>query len=552
MDDLPLVTFTDATLLHDGRRVFPRTSWSIRPGEHWAIVGPNGSGKSILAKALWDGVPVVGGTVSWPLAESVLAGTSPTGTCPTPGWQPNGSSPSSCVHHVSFDDQARRITRYSGYLQGRYESLEDELAPTVARALAAARHAAGPLDAGLPALPPLDALLRRLGLAHVLDRPISRLSNGELRKCLIVEALLFRPLLLVLEEPMQGLDGASRRELGRLLGTVTRLGVTLVVVTSRERDIPRMVRHVLGVSGEAVVSQDPWGTRGSRKPKRAPGSSAGLPLEGTNATSDARRRRRQTVVDLRNVTVRLADVTVLDRVSWRIREGESWALTGPNGSGKTTLLSLIVGDHPQAYANDVRLFGHRRGDGQSIWEIRERIGHVSPELQALFPGSVTVDETILSGFFEGLGALTGGSTDQREVVRRWGAVLGLSGVADRPFASLSDGQKRLVLLARAMVKRPRLLVLDEPCQGLDEEHRALILAVIEELGRSRTLAIVYVTHDPREIPSCVDHHLALRRGRARPRAVGRAWLRLAARARLRPEALARLRPAQRRGSDSRS
>jgi len=230
------------------------------------------------------------------------------------------------------------------------------------------------------------------------------------------------------------------------------------------------------------------------------------------------------------VTVRLADVTVLDRVSWRIREGESWALTGPNGSGKTTLLSLIVGDHPQAYANDVRLFGHRRGDGQSIWEIRERIGHVSPELQALFPGSVSVAEAILSGFFDGLGALTSGSTDQREAVQRWGAVLGLSGVTDRPFASLSDGQKRLVLLARAMVKRPRLLVLDEPCQGLDEEHRALILAAIEDLGRSRALAIVYVTHDPREIPSCVDHHLALRRGRAR--VVVRGRLRLVERARL--------------------
>jgi len=538
MDDLPLVTFADATLLHDGRRVFPRTTWSIRRGEHWAIVGPNGSGKSILAKALWDGVPVVGGTVSWPHAESALAGrvsrplaeSSIADRSTASDWQPNVSSPSSCVHHVSFDDQARRIARYSSYLQGRYESLEDERAPTVAQMLAAARHAATSPGAGGHSLPPLDALLRRLGLAHVLDRPISRLSNGELRKYLIVESLLVRPLLLVLEEPLQGLDRRSRRELGRLLGAVTRLGVTLVIVTSRERDIPRMVRHVLRLSGEAIVSQDPWGTRGSRRPKRAPGSGAGRSLGATIATADARKRQRDLVVELRNVTVRLADVTVLDRVSWRIREGESWALTGPNGSGKTTLLSLIVGDHPQAYANDVRLFGHRRGDGQSIWEIRERIGHVSPELQALFPGSVSVAEAILSGFFDGLGALTSGSTDQREAVQRWGAVLGLSGVTDRPFASLSDGQKRLVLLARAMVKRPRLLVLDEPCQGLAAEHRALILAALEELGRSRALAIVYVTHDPREIPSCVDHHLALRRGRAR--VVVRGRLRLVERARL--------------------
>ena len=148
MDDLPLVTLSDATLLCAGQPVFPHTSWSIRPGEHWAMLGPNGSGKSILAKALWDGVPVVVGTLSWPLAESVIAGTRR-----VPGWRPNDSSPSSCVRHVSFDDQARRITRYSSYLQGRYESLEDDRSPTVAQALAAARHAATSPDTGLPALP---------------------------------------------------------------------------------------------------------------------------------------------------------------------------------------------------------------------------------------------------------------------------------------------------------------------------------------------------------------------------------------------------------------
>lgn len=524
MDGLPLVTLTHATLLSAGRRVFPNTSWSILPGEHWAILGPNGSGKSILAKALWDGVPVIEGTLSWPLAEAVIAGTSL-----APGWQPDGSSPASCVRHVSFDDQARRIARYSSYLQGRYESLEEGQAPTVAQALAAALHEATPPGAGLPAPLPPDRLLRRLGLAHVLDRPISRLSDGELRKYLIVEALMFRPLLLVLEEPMQGLDRRSRRELGRLLGTMTRLGVTLVIVTSRERDIPRMVRHVLRVSGEEVVSVGARGAERSRAPTHARSLPAGLPLEENTAAADAKKRRRnrpgQLLVELRNVTIRLAATTVLDRVSWRIREGEAWALTGPNGSGKTTLLSLVVGDHPQAYANDVRVFGHRRGDGQSIWEIRGRVGHVSPELQALFPGSVTVEEAILSGFFDGPGAVGEGSPDQREAVQRWEAALGLAGAADRPFASLSDGQKRLALLARAMVKRPRLLVLDEPCQGLDEEHRALIIGAVGALGRSRELAIVYVTHDPGEIPSCVRHHLALRRGRARQRPAWGARLR---------------------------
>jgi molybdate transport system ATP-binding protein len=502
MDELPLVTFADATLLNEGRPVFPHTSWSICSGVHWAILGPNGSGKSIFAKALWDGVPVVGGRVSWPLAESVLVGATR-----VPGWQSDGCSPSSCVRHVSFDDQARRITRYSSYLQGRYESLEDDRAPTLVEALAAARHAATAPDGGRAAPPPLEGLLRRLGLAHAVDRPVSRLSNGELRKYLLIEALLSRPLLLVLEEPMQGLDHASRRKLARMLRAVAGLGVTLVVVTSRERDIPGMVRHVLNVGGEKVVSQGFRGRGRLHRQSHAGDLPARLlvapPAAPERGGRRARERCGQLIVDLRDVTVRLDGTTVLDRVNWRIREGESWALTGPNGSGKTTLLSIIVGDHPQAYANDVRLFGRRRGDGQSIWEIREQVGHVSPELQALFPGNVTVEEAILSGFFDGPGAVGSGTPAQREAVRQWQTALGLAEAAQKPFASLSDGQKRLVLLARAMVKRPRLLVLDEPCQGLDEEHRALIVAAIEVMTRSRKTSLVYVTHDPRELPACI-------------------------------------------------
>jgi molybdate transport system ATP-binding protein len=301
--------------------------------------------------------------------------------------------------------------------------------------------------------------------------------------------------------------------------------VPLVVVTSRDRDIPRMVRHVLRVGGEKVASQGLRGTGRLHRPTRAGDLPARFLVDPPAALEPvgrhARKRRGQLIVDLRNVTVRLAGTTVLDRVSWRVREGESWALTGPNGSGKTTLLGTIVCDHPQAYANDVRVFGRRRGDGQSIWEIRDQIGHVSPEIQALFPGDLTVEAAILSGFFDGPGAVGSGSPAQREAVRQWETALGLAEAAQRPFASLSGGQKRLVLLARAMVKRPRLLVLDEPCQGLDEEHRALIIAAIEVMTGSRETSLVYVTHDPRELPACIRHHLTMCRGRARLRPVWR-------------------------------
>jgi molybdate transport system ATP-binding protein len=203
-------------------------------------------------------------------------------------------------------------------------------------------------------------------MEHTLDHPLGRLSNGELRKYLAVEALVCRPLLLVLEEPMQGLDRQSRRELARLLRAVVRIGVTLVIVTSRERDVPDLVEHILRVSGAEIVSQDSRTETRSLESTGAQRFPAGLLLKGSAATADVRNPGRRLTVDLRRVTVRQGGAAVLDRVSWRIREGEAWALTGPIGSGKTTLLSIIIGDHPQVYANDVWVFGHRRGNGQTL------------------------------------------------------------------------------------------------------------------------------------------------------------------------------------------
>jgi molybdate transport system ATP-binding protein len=489
VDALPLVQITGAAVLHNGQRIFPRTSWSILPGEHWAVIGPNGSGKTTLARALWDAVPVVDGAISWPAAG--------------PG----------AVGHATFDDSARRIARYSLYLQGRYESLEDGSAPTARHELdsACAKAARAALRPGAPTR---ARVLRVLGLRRVLDREVSRLSNGETRKLLLAEAILARPRLLVLEEPLQGLDARSRRRLSRLLAGQARLGMTFVFVCCREADVPRFVRHILRVKDAAVAAREIRGPAFAAarraivpEPAAAPGTA------GPASRPVPRRKTGPVIVDLRKVTVRLGTVTILDRVSWRIREGESWALVGPNGSGKTTLLSLILADHPQAYANDVRVFGRRRGDGQGIWEIKAQVGHVSPEAQALEPGDLTVREAVLPGLEVGPG-VPARSAAARDAALGWIARLGLAGSEQRTVGSLSDGEKRLVLLARSLAASPRLLVLDEPCQGLDEEHRRTVLSAVDALGRQETMSLVYVTHEPAEIPACVTRVLALRAGRA--------------------------------------
>ena len=211
---------------------------------------------------------------------------------------------------------------------------------------------------------------------------------------------------------------------------------------------------------------------------------------------------------------------MLDRVSWMVKDGENRAMAGANGSGKITLLSLILAGIPQAYANDVRVFGQPRGAGESIWDLKARLGHVSPEAQIHYSPGVTVHEAICSGFFDSIGLFESCSDDQAAAAAAWAQALDLGGLIDRPFGSLSDGQKRLVLLARALVKAPRLLVLDEPCQGLDDAHRRKVLQIVDSLGRGRALSIIYVTHEPREIPRCITHVLRLERGRVKSRGQG--------------------------------
>jgi molybdate transport system ATP-binding protein len=212
---------------------------------------------------------------------------------------------------------------------------------------------------------------------------------------------------------------------------------------------------------------------------------------------------------MRNVHVAFGEVVVLDRLNWSVRRGENWAVVGPNGSGKTTLLALITGDNLQVYANEVRLFGHKRGGGESIWEIRRRIGLVSPELQLRYRKPVDVREVLLSGLFDSIGLYRKVDAEQKALADSWLACIGMEDRADKPFNQLSYGEKRLVLVARAMIKSPELLILDEPCQGLDPSNRDMVLALMEEIGRRHVTAMIYVTHHETEMIPCIQHVLDL-------------------------------------------
>ena len=501
VQDEPLLSIDDITIRVWERLVFAGTSWCIGSDQRWAVVGPTGSGKSTLVKALWGGVPVVRGDIRY-------------------GFAPDGDArlPEDRIVHVSFDDRRELVGGADAYYQARWDSVGDQDAPTVADVLAEAADEAMPdRSAGTGRARHCRRAADRLGMAGLLDRKITHLSNGEQSKLLIARALARCPVLLILDDPFAGLDNRTRSRLRGALGTLMTQGELIVLVTSRVDDLPEAVTHVLCVERNRVLAQ---GTRRSVLGRRDVRACLGLRRVRPRRLPVPTRRTRATrstgaavPIELNRVSVSYGDVDILTNVSWTVRRGEHWAVLGPNGAGKTTLLSLLSGDNPQAYANDVRVFGRRRGSGESIWDIKQRIGWLAPEMQVHTDPGLRCADVVCSGWFDSVGLYRVCSARQRGVAKRWLSVFGLEARHDTPFGHLSSGEQRMVLLARALVKGPELAILDEPCQGLDAGHRARILATIDRVVSETGTGLIYVTHRFNEMPGCVSHVLRLRRGR---------------------------------------
>ncbi len=471
----PLITMDDVTLRKGDVLLFAHTSWRIRDGENWAILGPNGSGKSVLAAAVKGDVACVAGRIVRHVPE---AGGE---------W----------IGYLSFELQERFIRR---------EEHRDE-AFDFSGDLSHAPTAAAMLGFDDPGAPGDDTRFAFLNIAPLLERRLRTLSNGELRKVLIARALLKNPKILILDEPFAGLDRQSRQALARAVADLMAAGTRILLVTARTDEVVAGITHVMEVGNGRVVRSGPREDLLSPEPADAPAwlpALPALPVPPRQSATDG-----EILVEMNDVRVAYGGRPVLDGLHWKIRRGQHWAVVGPNGSGKTTLLGLITGDNLQAYANEVVLFGRKRGTGESVGEIRSRIGLVSPELQWRYRRAATVDEVVLSGFFDSIGLYHRVDETQKRQAASWLACIGMGGQAGRDFHRLSYGQKRMVLLARAMVKAPELLLLDEPCQGLDSANRRMVLALMEAIGRLGATTMVYVTHHASEMIPCIGHVLTL-------------------------------------------
>lgn len=407
-----------------------------------AVVGPNGSGKTTLGRALAKGRHAFANSFRY-----------------APGL--------TRIKMLEFTD----IHAWTGvdvdYAQQRLEATMNQYVPTVRDVLG-----------DKVSCERWTGLAEAFCLRDVVDKKINYLSSGELRKLTIANALLTDAQLLILDNPYIGLDREARNELNRMLRDLRESGVSTLLLVSDDNELPGFEDKRLYIDSLRL---------GVEGPHKVGLQEVSLPARSMSSDFD-------TAFSIRDGAVRYGDRIVFEHLDWTVRRGEKWALTGPNGSGKSMLLSMMYGDHPQAYSNEIVLFDRMRGSGESIWEIKDRIGYVSVEEQLYFRSQRPVAELIAQArrpAMRRFGALT---SEELAEAREWLRLFGMEELADRLFSTLSTGEQRMVLLARQISRRPDLLVLDEPFNGVDHINQSIVKSIIKQLD----CTLIIVSHRPED------------------------------------------------------
>jgi len=443
--------------------ILSNINWTLEENQHWVITGTNGSGKSALSAILAGYGDKLSGRIEG-LPER--------------------------VELVSFEAQAELIERELKKDDADIMDVISEGTP-VREILEEGKSLNPDFDANL-----LEELIGKFKLEHMLERSFRKLSTGETRKIMLIRALVNKPGLLILDEPFDGLDVDSMAMLNELLASHVDT-VPMVLVLNRFDEMPEFITHVAytdkGQLHHTVDVNDKQAYDDLYQLLHLKTTDLEVP-ETDESDRPPALKPEDPLVRLSNIKVAYADNQVINELNWTINPGEHWQLSGPNGSGKTCLLNLITGDHPQCYTNDIFVFGMQRGNGETIWQIKQYIGYVSTALQWEYRVSISVRNVIISGFHDSIGMYTKSSDKEKQVADQWLELLGMKDRADQPYNQLSFGDQRLLLIARAMVKHPTLLILDEPCLGLDDINRQLVLALIEKICASGETTVLYVNH----------------------------------------------------------
>jgi len=462
------------TITLGGKKLLNNISFRIRKGEQWAFVGESGSGKTFLAETI-KGKHFFRG-------QLIIN---------------NGNEEGVVVFVPQQHHFKNRSNTSDFYYQQRYNSYDAETTVTVRQWL----------DGD-------EDIVRLLGLEPLLDEPLIQLSNGENKRLQLAAALLQDPFLLIMDQPYVGLDIDARKLLNEILAALIQKGIHIIIMTSSAH-IPQIATHVATLHhGELISVLDKRAFESANE--STPADEFDPTTESTLLGEYAAHIRNLDFVEIirmNKVSLVYGDKQILDQISWVVKKGERWCLSGPNGAGKSSLLSLITGDNPQAYANEIFLFDRRRGTGETIWEIKNRIGYVSPEMHLHFEMGQTVREAVASGFFDTIGLFKILTDEQEQATMRWLRLFNIEKFADLRLNQLPASQQRLALIARALVKFPPVLILDEPGQGLDPIQISKLKKLISHICEQTGVTLIYISHYREDIPDLVNHFLELKKGK---------------------------------------
>lgn len=448
---------------------------TVTKGQSLLVVGDNASGKSVLAQILSGAISDYQGNVNFNVT----------------------------VASLSFELEAQTLA---------FDRKNDdsEFTPGGVDLGRTAKQVILQLDKSeeVPETEQFNSLMNLLAIDDLLTKPFKVLSTGETRKVLLAKALMSSPQLLILDEPYAGLDIASQAHLTLVLEQLIAQGISIILFDFYHASLPASIDQLIYLqAGSIVLSGERQQLVNSPRWQALTNTHYSLPHHLPDCLNYQHLDEDCPLVEMKNVSVSFNEQVLFSDLNWCFTRGQHWRIKGPNGCGKSTLLAMISGDSTKAYGKDIHLFGVKRGSGESVWDIKRHYGTVSAQLHSDYRASTTLLETVLSGFFDSIGLYDRVEKSQINIAKEWLVLLGLSDKENYAFSQLSYGEQRLALIARAVVKLPMVLILDEPCQGLDNKNRAKVLALVDYIAsRSRT-NILFVSHDVRDVLTCLTDEM---------------------------------------------
>lgn len=490
MTSKTLLQIENARVNYLGKSSFEDLNFKWREGEHWAITGDSGRELTAFLETLRGTTHLPEGRIERPFAYQYIIQKTEEGIV---------HSFRDLIAYVSQQYRFRNKSNLQNfYFQQRFNSSEADEADTVKEYL---------IQNSTPTPGPwsLEGVADLLRLSPLLDSSILKLSNGETRRLALALGLLRQPKIYLMDQPMTGLDQESRAAFGDFLKEIIYKGIH-VLLTSSSTEIPDGITHIAHL-GMGRITQT-WPIQ--QYPKSS-GFGQELPwdmdlLERICANFNI---PKEEVIHLENIHIQYGEKVILNQINWTIQAGERWQLKGKNGSGKSTLISLLIGENPQAYSQNFWLFRRKRGSGESIWEVKKPIGFVAPELVRFFPTNQTVYKVIASGFFDTMGLFKKLNSEQESKIQEWVELFRLKPFLHHPIQRIPLENQRWALLARALIKTPKLLILDEASQGMDERQREIFKHTIEEILKKTGITLILVSHYREDIPDSVDRIFTL-------------------------------------------